>query len=111
MMLKLSGEEVSSSSRMLTNSAPPAQSKAGATFFERSFRDDRLGLRNGTSDTQNSERGPPTLLRDTHSIGSVTTELFQIDFGPAWESSRGGGHALLADGTTFLGEIPEMAAG
>ena len=62
------------SGRMLTNSAPPAQSKAGVTFFKRPFRDDGLDMKRGANDTQNNERGHPALLRDTHMMGKVNTE-------------------------------------
>ena len=59
---------------MLTNSAPPAQSKASVTFFKRPFRGDGLDMKRSANDTQNSERGHPTLLPDTHMMGKVNTE-------------------------------------
>ena len=61
-------------SRMLTNSAPPAQSKAGVTFFKRPFRDDGLDMKRGANDTGDDERGHPTLLRDTYMMSKVITE-------------------------------------
>ena len=59
---------------MLTNSTPPAQSKAGVTFFKRPLRDDGLDMKMGANDTKNGERGHPTLLRDTYMMSKVITE-------------------------------------
>ena len=48
-------------------------------------------MKRGANDTQNSERGHPALLRDTHMMGKVNTELSESSL----TGVDGGAHALL----------------
>ena len=84
-------------SRMLTNSAPPAQSKAGVTFFKRPFKDGGLDMERGANDTENDERGHPTLLRDTHMMGKVNTEPSESSLTEWPGGPRLAAHQIMAE--------------